>query len=382
MTHHDTLENSDLNRTHVGRYELLFPLGRGGMGVVYLGRLTGPAGFEKLVAVKVIHPHLAEEKEFTQMFLDEARLAALVHHPNVAQILEVGAEDGLLFTVGEFVKGVQLGELSTRVYQSTGARIQHFVIAHFVRQLCRGLHAVHEQKGPYGEELGLVHRDVCPRNLLVSQQGYVKLIDFGIAWAKDRLSTTDAGILKGKVGYASPERISGEKFDRRCDIYAAGVVLYSLLLGRTPFPGNDLGERITKILSGQFSFPRHVDPSVDPDLERIVLIALAPKPQHRYETARQMADELGNYIAKTADACPEEMTRSLVSRHFEPELALWQRRIEQLRLRKSFPWPTSMGGQNGHIDWDNFPTEPYEPVSSPDDDLKNASNTRPLCPEK
>ncbi len=382
MTNQEIHDDIDLDRTHVGRYELLFPIGRGGMGVVYLGRLTGPAGFEKLVAIKIIHPSLAAQREFTEMFLDEARLAALVHHPNVAQILEVGTEDDILFTIGEFVKGVQLGELARRVHRATGERIQPFLIAHFVRQLCRGLHAVHEQKGPDGDDLGLVHRDVCPRNLLVSQQGYVKLIDFGIAWAKERLTHTDAGILKGKVGYAAPERIRGEKFDHRCDIYASGVILYTLLLGRSPFPGRQLATRIKRILSGQFSFPRHVDPSIDPELERIVLIALAPKPQHRYETARQMADELGSYIEKTANASPEELTRKLVSDHFEQELAMWQRRIEQLHSQRNPSWAASIRENKGPVDWDNYPTEPYEPISGPDKDIQDASITRPLCPDK
>jgi serine/threonine-protein kinase len=210
-----------------GRYELLFPLGAGGMGSVYAARLSGLAGFEKLAAVKVIHPHLMLNASFVDMFLDEARLAARIDHPNVVHIQEVGEDGGLLYMVMELVRGQHLLSVAERSALRSEP-VGPILCASIGARVALGLHAAHELRSARGEPLDLVHRDVCPQNILVSYDGEVKLIDFGVAFARERLAQTQVGKVKGKLRYMAPERLMGHDTDRRSDIYSLGVVLFEV----------------------------------------------------------------------------------------------------------------------------------------------------------
>src|SRR5688572_18407169 len=194
----------------VGRYELIHRLGHGGMATVYLGRALGTAGFERLVAVKVIHPHLAREPEFVEMFLDEARIAARIHHPNVVEILDLGHDDDLFFMVMEYVEGETLSSL-LRQLRKQDELLPLPAALQIVADACKGLAAAHDLTDRDGEPLHLVHRDVSPHNLLVSMDGRVKVVDFGIMKAAGKRSSTLTGQLRGKIAYMSPQQARSER---------------------------------------------------------------------------------------------------------------------------------------------------------------------------
>ena len=306
---------------------MLFPLASGGMASVYVGRLSGMAGFQRLVAIKIIHAHLARETAFVQMFLDEARLAAGIHHSNVGEILEVGEDDGLLFMVGELVMGQSIAEVFRRAKQM-GVKISDDVSAWIVSRVCLGLHAAHDLQDHTGRALKLVHRDVSPKNILISYNGSVKLIDFGVAHAQGRLSHTDAGTLKGKIGYMPPEQIMGEKVDRRGDLFSLGVVLYKMVTGRTPFQGGSDGERIHKILQGNFKPPKKVAPELDGVLEDIILRSMATKPDERFSTAALMSADLESYLRTRTTSVGSLQMAKLMDELFEEDIFEFQYRLQ------------------------------------------------------
>src|SRR5688500_17331573 len=221
--------------TRFGRYELIRRLAIGGMAELYLARATGIEGFEKIVVLKRILPQHAENEDFVRMFLEEARLTATIHHPNVASVHDIGGcEDGVFFTMedvhGEDVRTI----LQALVKQQRSLPLEH--ARAIVICAAAGLHAAHEKTGADGKELGIVHRDISPSNLLVSYDGGVKIIDFGIAKSSKRETETRAGTLKGKIAYMSPEQCTGEPLDRRSDVFSLGVVLYELTTGQRLFP--------------------------------------------------------------------------------------------------------------------------------------------------
>jgi serine/threonine protein kinase len=297
------------------------------MASVYVGRLSGMAGFQRLVAIKIIHAHLARETAFVEMFLDEARLAAGIHHPNVGEILEVGEDDGLLFMVGELVMGQSLAEVFRRAGQM-GVKVSNDTSAWMISRVCLGLHAAHELQDHTGKSLKLVHRDVSPKNILISYNGSVKLIDFGVAQAQGRLSHTDAGTLKGKIGYMPPEQIMGEKVDRRGDLFSLGVVLYKIVTGVAPFRGGSDGERIHKILQGNFLRPRKVAPEMDGLLEDIILRAMATKPDERFPSAAHMNSDLESYLRTRTASVGSLQMADLMNEMFEEDIFEFQYRLQ------------------------------------------------------
>ncbi len=233
------------------RYELLCPIAHGGMASVWLARFVGKHGFEKLVAIKTILPEYASDTRFQQMFLDEARIASGIEHVNVAQILDLGEQHEVLYIVMEWVDGDSLSKLHRSV-DARGDRVPLGVTLRLLADTCGGLHAAHELTDKTGKLLGVVHRDVSPQNILVSNKGNAKLIDFGIAKALDRISgDTNAGLLKGKIQYMAPEQSRGGALDRRADVWAAGAVLYYLLSGRPPFDGENQLATLHMLTSGQ-----------------------------------------------------------------------------------------------------------------------------------
>lgn len=235
----------------LGRYELLCPIARGGMASVWVARLQGAHGFEKLVALKTILAEHASDPEYEAMFLDEARIVANIRHHNVAEILDLGSADAMLYLVLEWVEGDSLALLERAALRHKDP-IPTTVAMRIVAQMCAGLHAAHELADRNGKPLNVVHRDVSPQNVIVSATGEVKLIDFGIAKAVDQLSEhTRTGVLKGKISFMSPEQALGKRVDRRADVWAAGVVLYQLLAGKLPFRGENQLETLHLISSKQ-----------------------------------------------------------------------------------------------------------------------------------
>jgi serine/threonine-protein kinase len=293
-----------------GRYVLGEPIGRGGAATVHLGKPTAGPGRRGVVAIKKLHPHLAADPAFVAMMLDEARLLSRVRHPNVVSTLDVVMEDGQLYIVMEYVHGLTLGTLLQRAH-ARKARPPAGVACAIARDTLLGLHAAHEATGPSGEPLGMVHRDVSPQNLLLAEDGKLKVVDFGIAKAEGRVQHTEDGSIKGKLGYMPPEQLFGDTIDRRSDVYAAGVVLWEALVGARLFAGDNDAPALVKSLVAHVEPPSSRVPEVSEALDRVVLRALAHDKAHRYQTAQEMADALAAAHAPAPAAEVGAWVRSL-----------------------------------------------------------------------
>ncbi|HVR03530.1 MAG TPA: serine/threonine-protein kinase, partial [Polyangia bacterium] len=271
-----------------GRYELLHPLGAGGMAEVFKARVTGSAGFRRDVVLKRLHAANNDDPEFVSMFTDEARILGVLHHPNVVQALDFGRENDKLFLVLEYVEGPSLARV-LRHRRPVPAGIVAFV----GRELCRALDYMHHFADADGTPLGLVHRDVTPSNIILTPAGAVKLLDFGIAKFAKATQATQNGVVKGKSGYLSPEQLRGEAgIDGRVDLFALGAVLHELLTGERLFAGDtDLGT-MKKILEMKIPLPSRLRAEVPPALDRAVMRALERIPAKRYGSAWEMARDL------------------------------------------------------------------------------------------
>ncbi|WP_394848817.1 protein kinase [Pendulispora brunnea] len=268
------------------RYELLCPIAHGGMASVWLARLHGKHGFEKLVAVKTILPQYASDPRFERMFLDEARIAAGIEHANVAQILDLGEQHEVLYLVMEWIDGDSLSKLH-RAVRKRDVAIPMGVVLRIVADIAAGLHAAHELRDPSGENLGVVHRDVSPQNILVSVSGAAKLIDFGIAKARDRVSAdTSAGLLKGKIQYMPPEQAVGKSVDRRSDVWALGAVMYYLLAGVPPYDAANQLATLHLLTSGDP--PPPLPDTFPPEMDALCRKAMAHDPEERIQTAAEL----------------------------------------------------------------------------------------------
>ncbi len=275
----------------MGRYELVRRLEIGGMAEIYLARATGIEGFEKLVVLKRILPCHAERSDFVTMFLDEARIAATLHHPNIAQVYDIGTDTcGYFFTM-EFVPGKDLRHLR-KLLSDRRARMPLDQAIAIISGCAAGLHAAHEQRRPDGRAMNIVHRDVSPANILVTFDGCVKLIDFGIAKAAYRQTETHAGVLKGKTSFMSPEQCLGEPIDRRSDIFSLGILLYELSTNQPLFRGKTPYETMDKITKGEILPPSTRAADYPDELEVIVMRALERDLGRRYQTARALAMDL------------------------------------------------------------------------------------------
>lgn len=267
-------------------YEIVAHLRVGGMATLFLGRRQGAAGFAKLVAIKVIHPHLAEDGTFVSMFVDEALISARIDHPNVVHVEELGEVDGTKFLVMEYVHGASLSQLLGMLAKQ-GRRLQPELAVHIAVRVAEGLHAAHETGDDEGNLLNIVHRDVSPQNVLISSRGHVKLIDFGIAKARGRAVQTTSSSLKGKISYMSPEQAYGRALDRRSDVYALGVVLWEMLTVRRMFAGEDDFALLDQVRTPNVLPPSAYAPEVTPALDAAVMAALAPDVNQRLPTAQE-----------------------------------------------------------------------------------------------
>jgi serine/threonine-protein kinase len=282
-----------------GRYEKLAEIASGGMATVYLCRALGAGGFERLVAIKEMHPHLARETEFVAMFLDEARLAARIHHPNVVATVDVGQDEEGLFLVMEYVEGPALQQMLQHLHDEH-KRLPVDVGLRIFLDALAGLHAAHELKGPDGASMNLVHRDVSPQNVLVGTDGLAKITDFGVARAESRLSTTRAGAIKGKVPYMAPEQLRSQPIDRRTDVYAAGVVLWEMLSTRRLVNADNEAAMVFQITGMVPASPREHNPDVPEPIARVCLQALSKAPEERFATAADFAEALEDAAREAA----------------------------------------------------------------------------------
>jgi serine/threonine-protein kinase len=268
------------------RYELLCPIGQGGMAEVWIARQTGKHGFEKMVAVKTILAKFADDEGFQRMFLDEAHVSSRIEHQNVAQILDVGEQDDITYLVMEYVDGDALSTLYKEA-QRRGVSIPHGILLRLMVEVCGGLHAAHELRMSDGQPAGVVHRDVSPHNILVSTKGVAKLIDFGLAKARDRLSDeTSTGMVKGKLRYMAPEQVVGPSVDCRADVWAVGATLYHLLSGAPPYEAETDADVVRALMSGKP--PRRLGRAVHSSVEAVVLRSLAWQMDQRFASAHEL----------------------------------------------------------------------------------------------
>jgi serine/threonine-protein kinase len=279
--------SSEAPRT-IGRYALHAEIASGGMATIHIGRLLGPVGFARTVAIKRLHPPLAKDPEFVAMFLDEARLAARIRHPNVVSTLDVVATEGELFVVMEYVPGESLARL-LRAVRTAKEMVPVPVAGSIMVGVLHGLHAAHEARDERGDPLRIVHRDVSPHNILVGTDGDAHLIDFGIAKARGRMQVTRQGQIKGKLSYMPAEQLMGQALDHRADIFAASIVLWEALTGQRLFQGTDDGDVYAKVLLGKVDPPSLHAKSLNPEVDAIVLRGLSRDRAKRYATAREMA---------------------------------------------------------------------------------------------
>jgi serine/threonine protein kinase len=277
------------------------------MGTVSIARKVGAAGFERLVVVKRVHPVYAQNREFAEMFRDEARICSTIRHPNVAAILDVVEADGELLLVLEYVESLSLSAL-LRAARERGLQLAADVVVRIVADALAGLHAAHEAKDMRGVRLDLIHRDVSPHNVIVGLDGSSRLIDFGIAKAASRSSVTSSGVLKGKLRYMSPEQVRRRPLDRRADVFAAGVVLFEALTGQELFAGEDEGDIVLGILSAEVPSPSSLVPGLSLEVDRVVHKALARDREERYQTAAEFGEELEHALTP---ASPRAVSRAV-----------------------------------------------------------------------
>jgi serine/threonine protein kinase len=278
-----------------GKYYLLERVNIGGMAEIYKAKAFGVEGFERLLAVKKILASIAEDESFINMFIDEAKIAGQLNHPNIAQIFDLGKVDGSYFIAMEYISGKDLKTIFERA-RRLGEKVSIPRVCYLMMKSCEGLGHAHHKKDAQGRDLNIVHRDVSPQNVLLSYEGEVKIIDFGIAKAQGKTSQTQVGILKGKFSYMSPEQVRGLHIDHRSDIFSLGIVLYELLTLERLFLGDSDFDTLEKIRKVEMSPPTLYNPHIPKELEDIVLKALAKSPEDRYQTSYELADALEQFM--------------------------------------------------------------------------------------
>jgi serine/threonine-protein kinase len=317
------------NGTAIGRYHLVAELAKGGMGNIYLAVMRGPAGFNKLLVVKELKPELARDEMYVGMFLDEARLAARMSHPNIVQTNEVGSDGSRHYMVMEFLDGRSLHRIGKRL----GGRFPVAAHLRVIAESLLGLHHAHEMRDFDGEPLDIVHRDVSPLNVFITFAGQAKVLDFGIAKALDSTQETKMGVLKGRIAYMAPEQARGDKVDRRADIYSAGVMIWEAVARRRLWPGYAEVEILTELLREGPRPLRSVCPDVPEALDRICQRAMANDRDERYATAADLLHDLEDHLGHRADAMSIRDVGALVSRAFAHDREKMSAVIEEALTR-------------------------------------------------
>ncbi len=307
----------------VGRYVLRSVLASGGMASVYLAHLTGPHGFEKTIAVKRIHPHLVRDRRFVEMFLDEARVAALIHHPNVCAVMDFGEDDGAPYIVMEYLSGESFSSVLKKARKEGGCPM--WLAARVVHDAARGLEAAHELAGPDGRPMGVVHRDVSPQNIFVLYDGVTKVVDFGVARARGRLSVTQTNEVKGKLPYMAPEQYENDAIDHRADVWALGVVLWESTTSRRLFRAANDAATIARVLHKPIPLPSTVVPEYPKELEAIVMKCLARDLAKRYATAEELAEDLEQFLYRSGKPAGTSQVKRWMSTHFASHIEYRQR---------------------------------------------------------
>jgi serine/threonine-protein kinase len=316
----------------IGKYHLVAELARGGMGIIYLAVAHGPAGFNKLLAIKELKPEMAEDEGYVAMFLEEARLAARLNHPNIVQTNEVGSEGQRHYMVMEFLDGRSLHRVARRL-AAKGGGLPLGAHLRVISEALLGLHYAHELRDFDGQPLNVVHRDVSPLNVFVTFDGQAKVIDFGIAKAVDSSLETRAGVLKGRVAYMAPEQAWGSKVDRRADLYSIGVMIWEAVAGRRLWAAQTDVEILTRILREGPPSLRSIRPDVPEDLEAICARAMAKLPEDRYATAVDLHEDLEEHLARRDDALRMRDIGALMDETFAEDRLKMRAIIEETLTR-------------------------------------------------
>ena len=303
-------------RRRLGRYVLLGRIGHGGMGKIYLAHALGPAGIEKLLVVKRLHSHLTGDPILVSSFLDEARLSMALSHPNIGHTFDVGEVDGRYFMVMEYIDGQNLGVV-LRAAKRSGKYPKSALWGGLFLSVLDGLHAAHTARDPRGRKLEIIHRDVSPQNILVNYEGLPKLVDFGIAKAAMRMHETDAGTLKGKYAYMSPEQVRGEPLDARSDVFAAGIVLWEMLASRRLYKADTIVRSVERVLLEPPVSPARVNPECAPALATVCLKALAKDKALRFSSADEFKDALEEAMVAGGERYKAVQTKEMMQTLFK-----------------------------------------------------------------
>jgi serine/threonine protein kinase len=324
-------------RRRLGKYVLLGRLGAGGMGKIYLAHAPGPAGIDKLLVVKRLHSHLTNDPVLVNSFLDEARLSMALNHQNIVHTYDVGEVDGRYFMVMEYIDGQNMGVV-LRTAKRSGQYPKSTVWAGLFLSVLDGLHAAHTARDARGRPLQIIHRDVSPQNILITYEGLPKLVDFGIAKAAMRVSETDAGTLKGKYAYMSPEQVRGDELDPRSDVFAAGIVLWEMLAGRRLYKAETIIRSVERILNEPLISPVRVNPSCDPGLAAVALKALQKNRNDRYASAEEFRRALEEALEATGTRFRAHEGKDLMQRLFADVIDK-QRAVLEATLTKAYEGP-------------------------------------------
>jgi serine/threonine-protein kinase len=290
--------SSDFYRgEQIGKYEILTQLSIGGMAELFLGFTSGPGGFRKYVVIKRVLPDVRSNEQFERMFLDEARITAAFNHPNIAQVYDLGQEEDGLYLAMEFISGQNLNQVSAACFRRQETVPMGFSLS-VARDVCQALHYAHTFTDPTGRQAHVIHRDVAQKNVMVTYDGVVKLLDFGIAKARGKLQRTVVGTVKGTTGYMSPEQVRGEQLDGRSDVFSVGVMLHELLTGERLFAGRDEREEMVKIVQAPIPRPVDVAPHIPEAVSSVVMKALERNPAERFATAKEMAKAIEAVASK------------------------------------------------------------------------------------
>jgi serine/threonine protein kinase len=341
----------------LGHYELLHPLGSGGMAEVFKARAIGPAGFERDVVVKRILPAYGRDEDFVRMFSDEARILGLIHHPNVVQAFDFGDDDGTLYLALEYVEGPSLSRI-LRALRAANRRMPPAIAAYIGREICRALDCVHRLQDENGARLEVVHRDVTPSNMIVTPWGGVKLLDFGVAKFTSAARSTRAGTVKGKPAYLAPEQLEGKPIDGRVDLFALGIVMHEMLSLQHLFAGDSDLHTAKKIMEMKIPGLTAHRPDVPEELERIVMRALERDRRNRFATAADMGRALDDFVVGS-------------QQHLD-EVAAFVREIEAISplARPASLESAAHGSREPKLSESSGPPEPQEEPTVKDHSLR------------
>ncbi len=312
-----------------GKYFLLERLAVGGMAEVFKAKTFGVHGFERLLVIKRILPHLCEDEEFVEMFIDEAKISVELSHPNIAQIFDLGKIGDNYFIAMEYIDGKDLRAILKKL-KGTGRKISIPMAVFIAMEVCKGLDYAHNKKDANGKPLGIIHRDISPQNIMISYEGAVKIVDFGIAKAESKLSKTQAGVLKGKFGYMSPEQALGGNIDHRTDIFSLGIVLFEILTGRRLFLGDSDFETLEMIKKAEVPPPSKFREEIPEVVDKIVLKALEKEPDMRFASAKDMQVELTKFFYQTYSEFTYSDIASFMKDLFKEEIKEEKKRISAI----------------------------------------------------